>query len=118
VNGRTQITVTAKAGSAVAYEFEPHGLTFDAPVRVQQDLAYTSLGAGRLTKIQAGYYQQALDAILLGPNMSLAGVTELRDVDLDDTDRPRIATFYIWHFSGYIMSSGFADGGGGNSPIP
>ena len=118
VGERTRITVTAKAGSAVAYEFEPHGLTFEVPVRVEQDLAYTDIEGGRPVRLRAGYYQQTLDALLFGPNGSLARVTELRDVDLDDGVRPRIATFYISHFSGYIMWSGFADGGGSDSTFP
>jgi hypothetical protein len=118
VRSLTRITMTAKAGSAVAYEFEPHGLTFDAPVRVEQDLTYTDIKRGQLARIQAGYYQQTLDAIFVNLTTSLARVTELRDVDLDDSVNPRIATFYISHFSGYIMSSGFADGGGSDTPFP
>ena len=86
--------------------------------RVVQDLTYTDIKRGRLSRIQAGYYQQTLDAIFVNLTASLARVTELRDVDLDDTVNPRIATFYISHFSGYIMSSGFADGGGLDTPFP
>src|SRR6185503_7708159 len=118
VSAPSRITLTAKAGSAVAYEFEPHGLTFDAPVRVEQVLAYTALGGGRPARLKTGYYQQTLDATVFGPNGSLARVTEVRDVDLDDGARPRIGTFYISHFSGYIMWSGFADGGGSDSLFP
>ena len=118
LGARTRITLTAKAGSAVAYEFEPHGLTFDVPVRVEQELAYADVSGGRLARLQAGYYPQTLDAIFVNPTKLLARVSELRDAALDDGVNPRVATFYISHFSGYIMSSGFAEGGGTESPFP
>src|SRR5689334_14824217 len=37
----TTITMTALAGANVAYEFQPHGITFAQPVKVQQDLRVT-----------------------------------------------------------------------------
>lgn len=113
----TEITMTAKAGSAVAYEFRPHGITFEVPVLVAQDLTYTRVTGGLLRGLQAGYYNQAFDSIFVDSTKSLARVTELRDARLDPSGHPRTATFYISHFSGYIMSSGFADGGGSDSTL-
>jgi hypothetical protein len=110
----TRITMTAKAGWSVAYEFSPHGITFDMPVTVQQDLNWTSYQSGDGGKVQAGYYQDSLSKALVGPGLSIARVTELRRVDLDRPLNPCIATFYIYHFSGYLMSSGFAGAGGGD----
>ena len=115
LSASTQITMTAKAGAAVAYEFRPHGITFDAPVWVGQDLTSTQIAGGELAAVQAGYYEQPLDAIFVDPTKSLARVTQLRKADLDRAVHPRMATFYILHFSGYIMSSGFADGGWSDS---
>jgi len=118
----TRITMTAKAGWSVAYEFSPHGITFDMPVTVQQDLRWTSYQSGDGGKVQAGYYQDSLSEALVGPSLSIARVTELRRVDFDRPLNPCSATFYIYHFSGYLMSSGFAGAGsgedGGDQPQP
>jgi len=110
-----RIMMTAKAGWSLAYEFAPHGITFAVPVIVEQSLStvLSSLGGGR--SLQAGYYPDDLDPVLVGTRQSLARVTELRQVLLDRPTDPRVARFSISHFSGYIMSSGFAPGGGGGS---
>ena len=110
---RTRISMTAKAGWNVAYEFGPHGITFDAPVTVQQDLNYTVANtAGAAIRVQAGYFQRSLDTAFLDPSQSIARVSELRPVWLDHTLNSLVASFYIYHFSGYILSSGFTGGGG------
>jgi hypothetical protein len=73
------------------------------------------------TKLEAGYYQDSLTDALVDPSQSLARVSELRRVDLDLPVNPRVAKFYIYHFSGYILSSGFAGGAGdtgGDGPLP
>lgn len=119
---RTRITMTAKAGWNVAYEFAPHGIVFAAPVTVEQDLTLTA--ASRMkdaTKLEAGYFRDSLSDALVDPSQSLALVSELRRVDLDLPLNPRVAQFYIYHFSGYILSSGFAGSGGdtgGDQPLP
>jgi len=110
-----QIKMTAKAGANVAYEFCPHGITFAVPVMVQQNLTFTRASASDVGTLQAGYYKQGLDAIFVDPGKSLARVSEIRGVDLDRPSNPRIATFYISHFSGYIISTGFAGGGSDSS---
>ena len=109
-----RVTMTAKAGWNVAYEFAPHGITFAVPVIVEQSLG-NLLASGGARALQAGYYQDDLDAVLADTRQSLARVTELRQVLLDRPTDPRFARFFISHFSGYIMSSGFASGGGGGS---
>jgi hypothetical protein len=117
----TRITMTAKAGWNVAYEFSPHGIVFDKPVTVQQDLNWTSYRSGSGGKVQAGYYQDSLSEALVGPSLSIARVSEVRRVDLDRPLNPSVAAFYIYHFSGYLMSSGFAGGGsedGSDVPQP
>ena len=111
---RMRVTMTAKAGWNVAYEFAPHGITFAVPVIVEQSLG-NLLASGGARALQAGYYQDDLDAVLVDTRQSLARVTELRQVLLDRPTDPRVARFFISHFSGYIMSSGFASGGGGGS---
>ena len=118
---RTRITMTVKAGWNVAYEFGPHGITFGAPVTVQQDLSYTVATNPRAAaKVQAGYFQRSLDTAFLDPSHSVARVSELRPVFLDRALNSLVANFYIYHFSGYMMSSGFAGGGtdAGSDSLP
>jgi hypothetical protein len=111
---RLRITMTAKAGWNVAYEFAPHGITFAVPVIVEQSLSNVRAGIVSAGTLQAGYYPDDLNAVLVDTRQSLARVTELRQVLLDRPTDPRVARFSISHFSGYIMSSGFAPGGGGS----
>ena len=119
LRSRTSITMTAKAGSDVAYEFAPHGITFAEPVLVQQDLKCTQVRTARdAKKVLAGYYPENLGGIFLDSRQSIARVLELRSVDLDYPLNPRAARFYIYHFSGYLMSSGIADGIGGIDSLP
>ena len=118
---RSRITMTVKAGWSVAYEFGPHGVTFAAPVTVQQDLSYTTARTAKAaSKVQAGYFQRSLDTAFLDPSHSTARVSELRAVTLDRGLNSLVANFYIYHFSGYLMSSGFAGGGGdsGSDSLP
>ena len=95
------ITATALAGSNVAYEFEPHGLQFLAPVAMTQDLSVTEARAGG-----------TIDPLLLFlgyfPNSSnITSVTELLSLQLN---LPlQTSTGLIWHFSGYVLSSGRDD---------
>ena len=48
LSSRQTITVTAVAGSNVAYEFAPHGLKFNLPLVVTQNLGVTQAGANGL----------------------------------------------------------------------
>lgn len=110
---RTRITMTAKAGWNVAYEFEPHGITFDKPVKIQQDLKYTLAYRAKDAKnLTAGYYSKDLNGSFLDRWKFFARVSELRHVDVDHPANPRVAKFYIYHFSGYLMSSGYKGGMG------
>jgi hypothetical protein len=108
----TLITMTAKAGWNVAYEFEPHGLQFSAPVKIQQDLKSTfayKLKDGR--SLQGAYFSD-LDHSFVDPWKLFASVRDVRAAQADREHNPRIAKFYIFHFSGYLMSSGFKGGFG------
>lgn len=119
VRARTSVTMTAKAGWDVAYEFAPHGITFAAPVMVQQDLTRTQARSARdAAKVQAGYYPENFGGLFLDKGQSIARVSELRSVDLDYPLNPHAARFYIYHFSGYLMSSGIADGIGAIDSLP
>jgi hypothetical protein len=92
---RQLITVTALAGSDVAYEFEPHGLKFPVPLVATQALGSTQVGAG-LIDIRAlfvGYFTDAAKDNVISEVLSV-GVSA------------GAAVFPIWHFSGYIVASG------------
>ena len=97
----TRITVTALAGKAVAYDFQPHGIRFAAPVRLEQDLARVRLDERNLGNYEAAYFA---DPSLLDALRGLALVTEILPLQLDFSSKR--ASFDVWHFSGYMVSSG------------
>lgn len=94
------ITVTALAGSDVAYEFSPHGMNFLVPLVATQSLQNTQARAGGLVNplaLYVGYFpdssQPTTVTELLGLQTDLLGQT---------------STALLWHFSGYMWSSGEA----------
>jgi hypothetical protein len=104
----TKITVTAVAGSQVAYEFEPHGTRFLVPLIVTQDLSKTSAAnsGGLLNSllsggIFAGYFGSLSD---LNKPDGTALVSELLGVVLNLSTKS--ATFTVFHFSGYLVATG------------
>ena len=101
VTSPVTITVTALAGSNVAYEFEPHGLRFLAPVVMTQDLSKTEARTGGTIDpllLYLGYFPNSSD---------ITSVTELLSLQLN---LPlQTSTALIWHFSGYAVSTGRAD---------
>ncbi len=105
VTSPTTISVTARAGSAVAYDFAPHGIKFNLPLVVTQSLAQTSAHTGGTINplsLFVGYYPD-------GNNIT--SVTELLSLHLDLLNQ--LAIVDIWHFSGYIFASGRDGGDGG-----
>lgn len=98
LRSRTLITVTALAGSNVAYEFAPHGIKFPVPLVVVQNLANTQAQRGGLVSplsLRAGYFPDSSD---------VTSVTELLDVNVNLLSQTAI--FTVWHFSGYILAGG------------
>jgi len=98
LSSRQLISVTALAGSDVAYEFAPHGLKFPVPLVVTQNLRNTEAASGGLIDpngLFVGYFTDAtrtdLVSELLSVNVSLPLQT---------------AVFTVRHFSGYIVASG------------
>jgi hypothetical protein len=94
------ITVTALAGSAVAYRFEPH-LVFDRRVRLTQDLSVLN---ALLTLGLAGAHFEG-DALQIVNG--LATVTEIAPATVSILRRT--VTFDVSHFSGWIVASGNGD---------
>ncbi|HET9425333.1 MAG TPA: hypothetical protein VFO55_08185 [Gemmatimonadaceae bacterium] len=102
VSRPTRISVTAIGGRFVAYRFQPHGLVFDAPVTLRQNLRKTTawrepLLAGQL---QGSYFEK----LLVDASGQYAGTTERRAAKL--RDESRFLEFTIEHFSGYMVSTG------------
>lgn len=98
VTSPTNFSVTALAGSDVAYEFEPHGTVFLRPLTAVQELRGTRhLLAG--SALMAGYFpnRSALSTSGLGTLVSerIAGAVDLRRTSF---------TWPIEHFSGYIVA--------------
>jgi hypothetical protein len=93
----TQISMTARAGSAVAYDFAPHGLVFLRPLSFSQKLAGTN--AGLLSKLSLGYYT---DPSLIGATTALVGQLLGGVVNL----LTGTFTSTIPHFSGYLLACG------------
>jgi hypothetical protein len=85
LDGPTRITVTAPAGDLLGYQFEPHGLQFDRPVTVTQEISSDAAAGG----LEAIYF----DGDLL-PEVT---VLEVRPVATYSSR----AVFRLEHFSGY-----------------
>jgi hypothetical protein len=97
VASNTEFTVTALAGSAVAYDFGPHG-KFNLPLVMTQDLRNTNARTGGTIdplSLQLGYFPDA---------NNITSVTELLTVAISLPTQTAVAT--VWHFSGYIWASG------------
>lgn len=101
---KTVIRVTAYAGSAVAYEFEPHGIRFLVPVRFEQELSETSwerLTSAQRLLVQVGYFASPADLDLAS---GTAAITEWIPSAVDLSGSKVRAD--LSHFSGYMVSSG------------
>lgn len=109
----TTITMTALAGADVAYEFQPHGLTFAKPVKIQQDLRNTwaSVYPQLLGLAHGGYYDQSLDGSFVdkGKLFVLLKEHQLGYLESNATQ----LKFYVGHFSGYVVTCGRKDIDGG-----
>jgi hypothetical protein len=94
------ITVTALAGPAVAYRFEPHGLEFDHQVGLYQALSALATADKHL---RGAYFPGDVPAI--DPATGLTIVTELEPTKLDK--KAGLLRIKIRHFSGYVAVSGY-----------
>ena len=95
----TVITMTARAGSLLAYDFAPHGITFAKPLVFTQNLAGTSASVLSASLMQLGYYS---DPSLLTSTGGLVSELISGTVDLVSWT----FTSNIRHFSGYEIACG------------
>jgi hypothetical protein len=86
-----RITVTAPAGDLVGYQFEPHGLRFQRPLTVTQDLLSTQ-GLGLLSGLQVVYFDGDLKST----------VSPLESLSLWLLNS--LGIYRIEHFSGYAIA--------------
>ena len=102
----TLITMTAHAGLNVAYDFEPHGLVFAQPVKIQQTLAGTWAQAYPVlvNGMHGAYAPAGLDSAWVDPGHYFAKVTE-NQIGYAESNGA-VMKFYIGHFSGYIFACG------------
>jgi len=98
----TEITMTARAGLLLAYDFEPHGVTFRVPLVINQNLNGTNVGLLSPLSLKLGYYS---DPSMLGKTTAL--VSEL--VGGLTSILTRTFTAPIKHFSGYVIVCGRSD---------
>jgi hypothetical protein len=103
----TSISVTAVQGKAVAYIFGPHGLFFLKPITITQSLNNTYAVNGNPAYRGAYFTDQPSSW-----QDYIATALELLTTTYDQTSNT--ASFGVVHFSGYLMSSGAADGGSGS----
>ena len=97
-----EFRVRARAGSVVAYEFEPHGTVFRVPLQLAQAYRGTSYEAlADRSGVEVGYFASGGD---IDEDTRTAHVTELRAPTADvAAARLRVN---VSHFSGYMLSSG------------
>lgn len=95
VSSNVTFKITALAGSAIAYEFEPHGMTFKKPLRLRQNLGLSAWLIGR--QLKGGYFSARED---VNTKSGQANIREELPAWNDNGD----VCFDIWHFSGYLVS--------------
>ena len=105
---RMTFTVTALAGSVVAYDFQPHGAVFNVPLRFVQKLGNTNL---KDVQPKAGFNSQWNGAYFAGPTAldavtGLAAIAEFIPMDLGVMWSKGEISFQIRHFSGYMVCTG------------
>lgn len=105
-----EITVTAVAGDRVAYEFEPHGLQFQVPVKLEQDAKHTNVDwrgpggppAGQTADAATGAYFADRSALQAD---GTAVVSEYQETEAASQMNGSKFRWNIEHFSGYLLAS-------------
>ena len=95
VTGVVMFSVTAMAGASVAYDFAPHGITFNVPLQFRQSLIRTTALPGQL--FMGGYFKDKTQVDCDGKKATLDASSSTR---LENGS----VVFDLWHFSGYLVS--------------
>ena len=107
----TRITMSAPAGSAVAYEFGPHGKKFLVPPVITQKLHGVDMSGVDPLNIFAAYFENLSD-INLATGVGL--VTEVLNATV--ILGGMTVSFPVQHFSGYLVAGGMHSEVGATSP--
>jgi hypothetical protein len=99
VSTNVTFSVTQVAGSIVAYDFKPHGITFAVPLVLEQPTNGTDFSSFTNPLTRGAYFPDAAGVDQKGRKVK---VTEFRPT-LISTDK-RWIRFSIDHFSGYIVA--------------
>jgi hypothetical protein len=102
VAANVTFSVTRLGGRIVAYEFQPHGLVFRAPVQLEfstKGVDWTSLSGA--TEVEGAHF---LDASALDHATGTAAVTEFAPTVVA-VDKSKV-TMSVPHFSGWMVSTG------------
>jgi ZU5 domain len=99
VSSPVVFSMTARAGSAIAYDFAPHGIVFAKPLVFKQSLQKTTVSLLQVPTLNLGYYS---DPSLIGATTAL--VSQLLGGTFDILTWT--FTSSIPHFSGYVMTCG------------
>ena len=103
VSAPTNFSVRALKGNVVAYDFSPHGATFNVPLEVQQELRTTAWYAlPDLSTMEAGYFS-SLSQVDFQNGEAL--IDEFLPVTTD-LKGAKVFKFQVHHFSGYLLSTG------------
>ncbi len=99
VTSNTVITMTARKGTLIAYDFAPHGITFKKQLVFTQKLQGTTASVLTAPLLSLGYYSDPSLLTAVGGSVSelIGGVTNL--VAWTFTGK-------INHFSGYMVAMG------------
>jgi hypothetical protein len=97
------ITMTVIPGKIVAYDFEPHGTKFLKSLTLSVDVKATK-HALKKSPLFGGYFKS--NAQVDAAN-GVVTITEAISASL----KGNILTLNLWHFSGWMVSSGFVDEG-------
>jgi len=102
VTSNVTFSVTRLPGSIVAYEFQPHGITFAVPLQVAQPTLGTNLfKLPAVASITGAYF---LGSSALDQSSGTADVAEFESTFVS-ADRAWVR-FSVKHFSGYLISTG------------
>ncbi len=99
LSATTLISVTARAGTVIAYDFAPHGTTFAKPLVFTQTLAGTNVSPLMAPLLTLGYYADPSYLTTLGGSVSefISGLSNPANGSF---------TSSISHFSGYMVACG------------
>lgn len=93
------ITVTARKGRQIAYEFGPHGTQFNRPLVLTQDIRDSEWKKrGALAPLAISYFANAADL-----DEASGIVAEREELPAQIRTGGDQLTWNVWHFSGYTV---------------